>query len=154
MWVWLLWMCEKVQAMVDRPLPSNLYLHFHTDITCLRDDDKQKLAYDTVIPVTLPPRCWRTQWKWSIMPWSCEPSRGWRKTSASLATSKERTLVSRWSHLWGQAWPDGLKIYLGPLCFYTAFPSVWFELGANVHYLVTIPDCCNLSGSGVPLNSL
>lgn len=88
--------CGTVQAVVKGFCPATLYLHFPTDITCLWDDGKQKLVYDTVIPVTLPPRCWRTQWRWSIMPWSCEPSRGWRKTSASLATSKERTRVSRW----------------------------------------------------------
>lgn len=69
-----------------------------------------------------PPRCWRIPWKWSIMPWSCEPSRGWRKTSAWLATSKERIHVSLpanslmylCSHLQGQTVGNGLEIHLGP----------------------------------------
>lgn len=65
---------------------------FHTDVTSLQVN-RQKLWHNAAI---LPPRCWRTQWKWSITPWSCEPLRGWRKTSASLATSEERTRVSWW----------------------------------------------------------
>lgn len=42
----------------------------------------------------LPPRCWRTQWSSSVTQWNWGPLRGWRKTYASLVTSRERTHVS------------------------------------------------------------